>query len=353
MFIRNRTPYSVKLSRSHVSDSMAVAAVVVEGVYSIQADGRLLPAGERKMQTSDPPSPSKHPIWAEVSLTVSGSVAGPARAPHMRRVELRVGDRRLALHVYGDRRWKKTLAGGLEAGEPERFERIFLGFDKAFGGSFEQAPGPDPRTGLPHPGGKVFYPLNPDGIGLYESEQAAENNLLPNVEWADQPIRAWSDRPEPAGFSPCPALAGLRIPEEVQQVLAQLPIDPSNTEPLNPLKLLPMHLLMALRAQHHAHGKLVFRESLVAPGTPVELLGMGDVPIQFKIPDIPADVYAAEHSEADIGDCDALRPSLRSLHIDADGRHVLACYGYLARYRPGFGPEWFLVMPRKGEEVSP
>lgn len=348
MFILNRTPHKISLIRGHISDTMAVAAVVAEVVYAIQADGRLLATREREELPSDPPSAAKYPIWAEVSLTVSGSIACPARPPYTRRLGLRAGDRHLELLVHGDRRWRRGVSGALEAGEPQRFDRMALGFERAFGGSFVQAPGPDPLSGLPHPGGKIAYPLNPEGIGFYGDEISAENGLLANIEWADRPVLSWDDRPEPAGFSPCPSLHGLRFPMDTLMKLP-FPKDPELAQ--KALSSFPMTMLASLRMPHFAHKRLIFRESELKPGTPIELKGMasGAMPIAFLLPPPPVEVFEADSRDSDLKSSPALRPNLRNLHIDADGRYLLATYGYMTRYRPSFGPEWFHVNPLAAE----
>ena len=43
---------------------------------------------------------------------------------------------------------------------------------------------------------------NPLGTGFALSSSKIDGMKLPNIEYPDQPIRKWKDRPEPAGFGP-------------------------------------------------------------------------------------------------------------------------------------------------------
>jgi len=98
-----------------------------------------------------------------------------------------------------------------------------------------------------------------------------------------------------------------------------------------------------LRAIHHAPGRLIFPS--IAPGTPIEVTGVGRRPLRFAIPDVPAEVVTASGDKPTSRTGPPLRHELRSVHIDADGGHVLLAYGYTTTYRRDFAPEWLRVLP--------
>lgn len=79
------------------------------------------------------------------------------------------------MNVYGDRHWE---SGRMSQAMP--FEKIPLRYELAYGGS--------------------GYDENPVGCGREADE--LERRKLPNLEWAERPIRMPSDERKPAGFGP-------------------------------------------------------------------------------------------------------------------------------------------------------
>lgn len=342
MFVRNRTPYRAVLARGSISDSLAVATVVIEAWYRVDGEGGLVLDFDRAPSPSDPPSTSGHVLWNEVSVTVSGTVYGPKQAPNVTPVMLSVGRERRRLIVFGDRRWEKTLGGSLEPSDAAPFDSIPLSFERAFGGKYTEPPGPHPVSGLPHPGGEVFYSLNPNGRGFYKNAASAEGSPLPNIELPDELIKEWDQRPEPAGFSPCPTLMALRFPSEyLTRVLGLTPGRPPPELTLDDMG--PHAARLSLRGLHYAPGKLIF--SSVMTGTPVELTGAGRQKIQFNVVGPPVNVVTASGDRSGSATGPPLRAELRSIHIDADGGHVLFVHGYSTSYHPDFAPEWLRVLP--------
>jgi hypothetical protein len=341
MFVRNRTRYKASLTHGNVSDAMAIATIVVEAALRVGDRGALTLDREREPAPTDPPDTSRHALWNEVSVTVSGTVYGPARAPFITPVSLRVGDELRRVVVFGDRRWERSLGGALEASDPAPFESIPLGFNLAFGGKYQVPPGPHPLTGLPHPGGEAAYPQNPDGRGFYGDAESAEGSPLPNIELPDQLLKQWDDRAEPAGFSPCPTLIALRFSEDF--IWRATGLRPGSPPPESPILLAGYAPVAMLRAIHHAPGRLIFPS--IAPGIPIEVTGVGRRPLRFAIPDVPAEVVTASGDKPTSRTGPPLRHELRSVHIDADGGHVLLAYGYTTTYRRDFAPEWLRVLP--------
>jgi hypothetical protein len=342
MFVRNRTVHKASLARGHVSDTLSVATVVVESTYRIDERGSLHVDSERKAAPTDPPTTAHYALWHEVSVTAYGTVHGPAKPPFVMAASLRVGDVLRRVAVFGDRRWERPFGGDLVPSAPAPFDALPLSFDRAFGGKFDMPPGPDPSTGLPHPGGTMAFAKNPEGRGFYLDAASAEHGLLPNIELPDQLVQKWDDRPEPAGFAPCSELVALRISDEF--LLRMTGLRPDSPPPeWTPATFAPYAPVVAMRAIHHAPGRLIF--PAVPPGTRIELSGVGRKPLRFDVPEPPARIVTASTSESDAQTGSPLRPELRSIHIDADGRHVLVAHGYTMTYRRDFAPEWLLVFP--------
>jgi len=99
-------------------------------------------------------------------------------------VSVSVGKMKKELDVFGDRYWKKTIAGVTSITEPVPFSEMPITWNNAFGGKeFADNPagkGIDPVVTLK---GDVLVPL-------------------PNIEYPHMLISSPSDRPSPAGFGP-------------------------------------------------------------------------------------------------------------------------------------------------------
>ncbi|MBK9265894.1 MAG: DUF2169 domain-containing protein [Polyangiaceae bacterium] len=342
MFVRNRTEHKATLTRGHVSDTLSVATVVVVSTYRIDERGALHVDSNRKAAPTDAPTTEHYALWHEVSVTASGMVYGPARPPFVVAVSLRVGDVLRRVAVFGDRRWERAFGGDLVPSDPAPFDALPLAFDRAYGGKFDMPPGPDPLTGFPHPGGTMAFAKNPEGRGFYLDAASAEDGLLPNIELPEKLVQKWDDRPEPAGFAPCPELVALRMTDDF--LLRMTGLRPESPPPeWTPATFAPHMPVVAMRAIHHAPGRLIF--PTVPAGTRIELTGLGRKPLRFDVPGPPAKVVTASSNAPNAPTGSPLRSELRSIHIDADERHVLFAHGYTMTYRRDFAPEWLLVLP--------
>jgi hypothetical protein len=323
MFLRNRTTHRVTLARGHLTEEFAIFSVNLEMRYRIRTDGALESIDGWARKPSDPPDVVRLPLWAEVSLTAVGEVRAPATAPFVSTTELGWGDDLHRLVVFGPRYWRRRL-GGLEPSEPERFESMPLSWGLAFGGSYQEPPGLDAHSGLPHPGGTVAYPLNPAGIGFYATEKQAVDRPLPRIERTDQLVRQWSDRPLPGGLAPCPMNPALRL----------IPLDsPEGGDPAIADALFER----ALRVQHHAPIATLARR--IDSGTEVRLTGAGARPLRFVTPTSPLRVRSRTRR-----DTAWVQPRIRSVHVDADDETVAVVFGHMQHYAPERAPEWIEVM---------
>lgn len=322
MFVRNRTAFEAVLARGNLNEQVGVASINIETAYGLGPSGLAPLAGPIERAPTDPPDITRHPLWIGVSVTATGAVRGPARAPYVRKVALSVGSERRELLVFGDRTWQKRLGGGdLDASDPAPFDSIPLVFERAFGGSYDMPPGLFPVTNLPHPGMRVIYPRNPNGVGFYPSKDSAAGRPLPNIELVDQPSRRWNDMPEPGGFAPCPMLPALRAPATADEITS----DP---------------LAAGARGLHHAPGRLIFPS--VEAGTSLVLEGVGDVPgrLELTAPRSPVRVEARPVVGRSVRE---IAGEIRSIHIDADAERVIVVHAHALVYPRSRAPGWFHI----------
>jgi hypothetical protein len=313
MFIANQTMAQVALTRGFVTEEDLAVAVVARCRYAVAGSQQSLVAAELCDSRELPPI-FKTPTWGGTSVTASGTVHGPPSPPFERGVELRVGSVVRRLRVCGDRRWSVGAAGQLVPGVARPFEGIRLGFDRAFGGAYDVAPGIDPKTKLPDPGGPVRFQLNPIGVGFYRDARHAEGRPLPNIEDHDEPIRRWDDRPTPAGVSPCPDHHALRL----------LGCDSGASD------------ADFARLQHHAPPSLIFGD--LAAGTELAVLGVGSGPLFFTLPAMPAVVATLPSTR--------LSPwRVRSVDLDCDASVVDVTSSVEFVCRPEGLPRWIYVTP--------
>jgi hypothetical protein len=209
-------------------------------------------------------------------------------------VALGIGEERRELLVIGDRTWDRDLV----ATRPAPFDRMPVVYARAFGGS-----APTDRGAVPHTD-------NPAGRGFALDASAARGMQLPNIEWPDQPIRTWRDRPEPAGFAALSEFSGLHFARSI------------DTESLSLTR--PKFKPGLFNA---AHPRLVFPE--VAPGTTVWLSGFrADRRLSFRLPAVELDAIVRLGSREH-----RLAMRLDTIGIAADEGIVQLTYRASARYR--------------------
>lgn len=243
---------------------------------------------------------------------------GPGRVPHRTYADLRIGAEARRLVITGDRTWVRN-AGKLVPSAPAPWEVMPLSWSLAFGGAVDIPPGPFGPDKIPHPGGRMEFSLNPHGKGFVLDETKAEGGSLPNMESPDAPVKSPLDQPRPCGFAPCPELTGLRLPRD---------LDPSI------LSDVEASLRAILRLKHAAPGDLIFDE--LAPGLPLELLGVGERPLRAQIPPCPVVVDVQKGTQKT-----RIPPAVRWAHLSADDAAMLVCYGFSFSYE--VAPSWVLV----------
>lgn len=339
MFVKNTTRHRPVLARGSMTEQTGVASITIDADYTITA-GALEPReAPLEPEPADPPSISGHALWAGASVTAVGTVHGPSRPPHVRPVCLTVGAEVRRIIVFGERRWEPSPSGcDLRVGPAAPFDAMPLSFDRAFGGFYDLPPGVDPIEKLPHPGGRIHYPLNGRGRGFYGDAASAAGQWLPNIELPDQLVSRWNATPEPAGFAPCSDLAGLRLTTMADSLARQARPRADALAAIEEL-VAANALAHALRLQHHAPGRLIF-DSLT-PGTVVRIDGVGPRALELTLPPSPIRVEAAPGRRE-------IPFVVRRLHIDADRAIARVTYGHGFRYHHGRAPTWLRVSPQTG-----
>jgi hypothetical protein len=198
----NRTPYAAERTWVRDRDGAEIWLVAVKCSFDISPDGETSIAPQQPPVAQAPvfidESALQPSLLYEMDLvrtkqTTDVLLIGHAHAPGgvpvtQIDVGMRVGPVAKRLRVTGDRVW----LGGSPS-EPEPFSTMPLVWERAYGGV-------DPWTrDAPNP---QFDVRNPVGTGFALEAAHAEGMRLPNIEYPDQCVRTWNDRPEPAGFGP-------------------------------------------------------------------------------------------------------------------------------------------------------
>jgi hypothetical protein len=322
MWVRNPDKVDARLVRGHVTEELAVAAMVVPQAYAVAKKGLIALHEPPAPADHDPPDTAIYSIWDGVSVTVAGHVEGPSKPPFARLVTLRIGDIERSIAVFGDRVWEKSVfGGGLAPSNPKPFDRLELSVERAYGGGYDVPPGLIPGDDLPHPGFRCAHQLNPKGVGLYADEASALGSPLPNFERRGALLERWNDAPEPVAFSPCSELVGWRSWADAERFMAEHIASGGTPDDLPPPP-------PSFRVLHHAPPELIFDD--IAAGTHVELDGFSGGPVRLDVPACPVR-FAIEPWRKGTASVE-VPPRLRSIHIDADRQLLLTTYALSFRY---------------------
>jgi hypothetical protein len=196
--VENRTPFAAERGWVRDRNGAEVWLVAVKCTFDITADGSTEVSKEQPPVLRVPEhfgEPGKSSIRYENDLVLTKTttdviVIGHAYAPggnpvSEMEVGFRVGPVQKILRVIGDREW-----GGAGRSGPVPFSRMALTYERAFGGV-------DKQSGHPE---HDWEWRNPVGVGFAASRENATSMALPNVEYPNEPVRSWKDRPRPAGF---------------------------------------------------------------------------------------------------------------------------------------------------------
>lgn len=199
----NRTPFAAERTWVRDRDGAEIWLVAIKCTFDIRPDGSTEVANQQPPvvmapEYVDPAKPAQSSLKYDMDLvrtkkTTDVLVSGHAYAPGAKPVEemdvsLQVGPIQKRLHITGDRLWQ-----GRTHSRPIPFVKMPIVYERAYGGM-------DPATkDGPNP---QWDERNPAGTGYALSRERIEGLKLPNIEYPDQLVRKWDDRPTPAGFGP-------------------------------------------------------------------------------------------------------------------------------------------------------
>lgn len=201
--LENHTAYAAERTWVRDRDGAEIWLVAVKCSFDIGVDGSTAPSTVQPPVTQipeymDPAAPEHSSLRYELDLVrtklrTDVLVLAQAHAPRGEPVTeldvgFRVGPVAKRLRVTGDRVWL-----GRTASAPQPFVTMPICYERAYGGI-------DPGTrDSAQPQWNV---RNPVGTGFMLKAASAEGLRLPNIEYPDQLVHSWSDRPAPAGFGP-------------------------------------------------------------------------------------------------------------------------------------------------------
>lgn len=199
----NRTPFAAERTWVRDKDGAEIWLVAVKCTFDIKPDGTTEVAKEQPPvilapEYMNPDDPAKSSLKYDMDLvrtktTTDIIVLGHAHAPQGKPVtEMDVGFRvesvMKQLHITGDRVWQ-----GKSASKPMPFTKMPLVYERAYGGFDPESHNTDsPQWDV----------RNPLGTGFALKASGIDGIHLPNIEYPDQLIKHWDDRPQPAGYGP-------------------------------------------------------------------------------------------------------------------------------------------------------
>jgi len=196
--VDNRTPFAAERGWVRDRNGAEVWLVAVKCTFDIRPDGSTAISADQPPVLRTPEyhgEPGKSSIKYEADLvltkpTTDVILVGHAYAPGGHPVSaldagFRIGPLEKLLRITGDRTW-----GALGPSAPAPFDRMPIVYERAFGGG-------DPRSAHPE---RDWDWRNPVGTGFAVSRDNLSGVPLPNVEYPDDCVRGWKDRPRPGGF---------------------------------------------------------------------------------------------------------------------------------------------------------
>jgi hypothetical protein len=198
--VDNRTSFAAERSWVRDRNGAEIWLVAVKCTFDVKADGSTEPSAEqppvlRVAEHHGDPGKSSLKYDADLVPTKTATdivVVGHAYAPQGLAVpeldvELRVGGVQKVLRVFGDRTW-----GAFGPSSPTPFAKMPLVYERAFGGIDTRSKNPE----------RDWDWRNPVGTGFAVSRDNLAQMPLPNIEYPNELISSWKDRPRPAGFGP-------------------------------------------------------------------------------------------------------------------------------------------------------
>lgn len=198
--VDNRTPFAAERGWVRDRNGAEVWLVALKCTFDILPDGVTVVSDEQPPVLRVPEyygEPGKSSIKHESDLVLTKTTTdiimlGHAHAPTGQAVTqmsvgFRVGPVQKVLRVFGDRIWDT-----MGPSEPRPFVRMPLVYERAYGGVDQRSTNPQ----------RDWEWRNPAGMGFAISRENVTGRALPNIEYPNECIRSWSDRPPPAAFGP-------------------------------------------------------------------------------------------------------------------------------------------------------
>ena len=198
--VDNQTPFAADRGWVRDRNGAEVWLVAVKCTFDIAPDGSTDVAAVQPPVLHLPeyhgePGASSLKYESDIVLTKTATdviVVGHAYSPDgrpvtQRDVGFRLGLVQKTIRVFGDRMWR-----GMGPPTPEPFTKVPLVYERAFGGVDRQSQNPE----------RDWYWGNPVGTGFVVSRDHLQGVTLPNLEYPNEPLGSWKDRPRPASFGP-------------------------------------------------------------------------------------------------------------------------------------------------------
>jgi hypothetical protein len=203
--VNNQTPFAADHTWVIDKAGNKIWLVVVKATFDIEPNGRCRLCAEQEPAL---PMAEAYGEFGKSSLRYEADllgvkpgtdilVRGDAIAPKGKRVTaldvvLRAGPIQKRLRVTGNRIWTKSVLGGIVMSSPEPFEQMPVIYERAYGGWDRSAPDVEQHR---------LDGRNPVGIGFAVRLENVDGLQVPNIEYPEQLIAAWTDRPPVAGLN--------------------------------------------------------------------------------------------------------------------------------------------------------
>jgi len=201
--VENRTSFVSGVFPGTDKDGRDFLTVTVKGTFVLDKQGRTLEEAEEQeplimgdVHYGEPGESSVKyesdtgPLKTATDVVLVGHAYPPGGEGSSVDVSLAVGSVERTVRVFGDRKWSRTL-GKWGLTKPEKFERMPLIYERAYGGM--DAVDEDPAK-------HAMERRNPVGSGFAVSRGSLEDLPGPNIEDPGNLIKGWKDRPDPVGF---------------------------------------------------------------------------------------------------------------------------------------------------------
>jgi hypothetical protein len=201
--IINRTPFTAELHTALDKDCFDYVVIVIKAACRI-IDQEVLQLADDKatihhanIHFGDPQTTSIQYATDVVraksmtDIVVNGHAYAPEGNCSVVDVGLRIDKLQIIRRIFGKRYWESS-AFGWRISPPGVFDSVPLKFEHAFGGSYVDSKQQLVDCFAANPLGKGF-------ISTY-SEGPTEGQALPNIEFPQQLIEKWTDKPQPAAL---------------------------------------------------------------------------------------------------------------------------------------------------------